>query len=45
VLFTPLHFGPGLAMKSLAGRRFSLMLFAFSQVAIDIDWLPACTAT
>ena len=29
--------GPGLALKALAGRRFSLMVFGFSQVAIDIE--------
>ena len=34
---TPLHMGPGLAMKALAGRHFSLTVFAFSQVAIDIE--------
>ena len=35
--FTPLHMGPGLALKSLLGARFSLMLFGFSQVAMDIE--------
>jgi hypothetical protein len=34
---TPLHLGPGLAIKALAGRHFSLMVFGFSQVAIDIE--------
>jgi hypothetical protein len=29
--------GPGLAIKSLAGRRFSLMVFGFSQVAMDVE--------
>jgi hypothetical protein len=29
--------GPGLAVKALCGRHFSLMLFGFSQVAIDIE--------
>jgi Domain of unknown function (DUF4184) len=29
--------GPGLALKALAGRHFSLMVFGFSQVAIDIE--------
>ena len=35
--FTPFHMGPGLAVKSLLGRRFSLMVFGFSQVLIDIE--------
>lgn len=29
--------GPGLAIKSLAGRHFSLLVFGFSQVAMDIE--------
>lgn len=37
VPFTPLHMGPGLALKALAGRHFSLMVFGFSQIAIDIE--------
>lgn len=35
--FTPFHMGPGLAVKVVCGRHFSLMLFGFSQVAIDIE--------
>lgn len=35
--FTPLHMGPGLAIKAVSGRHFSLMVFGFSQVAIDIE--------
>lgn len=35
--FTPFHMGPGLAIKALSGRYFSLMVFGFSQVAIDIE--------
>jgi hypothetical protein len=35
--FTPFHMGPGLLVKSLAGRRFSLVVFGTSQVAIDIE--------
>ena len=35
--FTPLHMGPGLAVKAVCGRYFSLMVFGFSQVAIDIE--------
>lgn len=29
--------GPGLAAKALGGRRLSLMVFGFSQVAMDIE--------
>jgi len=29
--------GPGLAMKAVLGRRFSLMVFGLTQVAIDIE--------
>lgn len=35
--FTPLHMGPGLAIKALAGRRFSLLAFGVAQVAMDIE--------
>lgn len=35
--FTPLHMGPGLAIKVVGGRYFSLMVFGFSQVAMDIE--------
>ena len=35
--FTPLHMGPAIALKSIAGRYFSLMVFGFSQVAMDIE--------
>jgi hypothetical protein len=35
--FTPFHMGPGLAIKAVAGRRFSLMVFGVSQVAIDLE--------
>jgi hypothetical protein len=34
---TPLHLGPGLLLKSVAGRHFSLSVFAFSQVVIDLE--------
>jgi membrane-bound metal-dependent hydrolase YbcI (DUF457 family) len=34
---TPFHMGPGLAVKVVCGRYFSLMVFGFSQVAIDIE--------
>lgn len=35
--FTPLHMGPGLAIKALAGRRFSVLAFGIAQVAMDIE--------
>ena len=35
--FTPLHMGPGLAFKAIGGRHFSLMVFGFSQVMIDLE--------
>jgi hypothetical protein len=35
--FTPLHMGPGLAFKAIGGRHFSLMVFGFSQVMMDLE--------
>lgn len=35
--FTPFHMGPGIAIKAVVGRYFSLMVFGFSQVVIDIE--------
>lgn len=35
--FTPLHMGPGLAVKAMAGRRFSVLTFGIAQVAMDIE--------
>jgi hypothetical protein len=35
--FTPLHMGPALALKSLTGRHFSVLMFGLTQVAIDIE--------
>ncbi len=35
--FTPFHMGPGLAIKALAGDRFSLLAFGVAQVAMDIE--------
>lgn len=35
--FTPLHMGPGLAIKAVAGERFSLLAFGLAQVAMDIE--------
>ena len=41
--FTPLHMGPGLAVKAVMQRKFSLMVFGWSQVAIDLQPLLAMT--
>lgn len=35
--FTPFHMGPGLAIKAATGRHFSLVVFGFAQVAMDIE--------
>ena len=35
--FTPLHMGPGIAIKAAMQHRFSLMVFGWSQVLIDIQ--------
>lgn len=35
--FTPFHMGPGLAIKAVAGRRFSLLTFGIAQVAMDVE--------
>ncbi len=35
--FTPFHFGPGLALKALAGERFSFIAFGMAQVAMDLE--------
>lgn len=35
--FTPLHLGPGLALKALGGPRLSFTAFALAQVAIDLE--------
>jgi hypothetical protein len=34
---TPFHMGPGLAIKAVLGRHLSLMVFGFSQVAMDVE--------
>jgi len=34
---TPFHMGPGVAIKAVAGRYFGLMVFGFSQLAMDIE--------
>ncbi|MDO8285851.1 MAG: hypothetical protein Q7T69_12660 [Rhodoferax sp.] len=41
--FTPLHMGPGLAVKAVMQRKFSLLVFGWSQVAIDLQPLIAMT--
>jgi len=35
--FTPFHMGPGLAIKAIAGRHFSLLTYGVAQVAMDIE--------
>lgn len=37
--FTPFHFGPGLAIKSVATRHFSWLAFVVVQVVIDVETL------
>jgi hypothetical protein len=35
--FTPFHMGPGLAVKAVFPAQFSLTIFAFTQVLIDLE--------
>lgn len=35
--FTPYHLGPGAAFKAIGGSRFSFLIFAGSQVLMDIE--------
>lgn len=35
--FTLLHMGPGLAIKALAGRHFSVLTFGVAQIVMDIE--------
>ncbi len=35
--FTPFHMGPGCVMKALMGDGFSLTLFGFTQVVMDVQ--------
>lgn len=35
--FTPFHMGPALVVKALAQRRFSLMVFGWSQIIMDLQ--------
>lgn len=37
--FTPFHLGPGCAVKAIAGNAFSLTVFGFAQVAMDVQVL------
>lgn len=39
--FTPIHMGPGIAIKSVLQDRFSLMVFGWSQIVIDLQPLFA----
>jgi len=39
--FSPLHMGPGIVLKSALQRRFSLTVFGWSQIVIDIQPLVA----
>lgn len=39
--FTPMHMGPGIAIKAVMQRRFSLMVFDSSQIVMDIEPLVA----
>jgi hypothetical protein len=36
---TPLHLGPGTALKAVLGSRMSLSVFAFSQITMDLEVL------
>ncbi len=35
--FTPLHMGPGIAIKAALRRHFSLMVFGWSQILMDLQ--------
>ncbi len=35
--FTPLHMGPALVLKSVVGASFSLTVFGWSQIVMDIQ--------
>lgn len=42
---TPAHFGIGLPLKAVLGRRFSLMAFSATQAALDIPVVAAWALT
>ncbi|EHV5548603.1 hypothetical protein HYN76_23380 [Vibrio parahaemolyticus] len=42
--FTPLHMGPALVLKSVVGTSFSLTVFGWSQIVMDIEPLIAMLA-
>lgn len=35
--FTPFHMGPGIAFKALLGSGFSLMVFGWTQIVMDLQ--------
>jgi H+/Cl- antiporter ClcA len=37
--YTPLHMGPGMVVKSMAPRHFSIIAFGMTQVLIDLEVL------
>jgi Domain of unknown function (DUF4184) len=37
VPFTPFHLGPACVVKAMAGSAFSLTVFGFAQVAMDVE--------
>lgn len=39
--FTPFHMGPGILIKALLGGSFSLMVFGWTQIVMDIQPLVA----
>jgi membrane-bound metal-dependent hydrolase YbcI (DUF457 family) len=41
--FTPIHMGPGLLLKALMRGAFSLIIFGYAQVLIDLQPLVALT--
>jgi hypothetical protein len=37
--FTPLHMGPGMAVKAAMPRHFSIIVFGLTQIALDLEVL------
>ena len=35
--FTPLHIGPGMAVKAIAQDKFSLIIFGWAQILVDLQ--------